>query len=1053
MVNWSSVWLWTIAAILVQAGAVLGQCSTNITGPGAGAGYTCTTPSGSQANQVTYQSTIFQPSWSYTWSVSANGTIINGQGTAWVTVQWDASSTGPCSSWINLLVDNGQGCSYDYGLANGVPGKCVDVRLSPNAYYSGPGAQLIGYACLYDPDIPTLNNANSYSVSSCSGCSYSWSTSGGTLLSGQGTPTCDVRWMQPTVGNFPKLDVLVGSPNGCSMSYTTQMGGYPSIGTVNVTAGNPTGPISGPSTTYANGCAYTFSSSFFSSILGGWGFWEAPGGTIIHQGYGYPSGPFGWFQDTITVVWNSPGTYIVRHYTVTPGMGSCADGTAMTVNVLPGTFAPPAIVGQDTLCLGTSTQYQVQASPGTTLNWILGNGSILGGQGTNQALTAWNNLGSGQVVVVAQSGSCIARDTLPVWVEQGLPFSLGPDTISCDPVSLQVPTGWGFPSWSTGSSAQSIQIQASSTIRLEATDSLGCRSRDTIAVVVHPHPPIALGPDTLACTDSLSIGLAGTFPQMNWNTGDSTSTIRILASGAYWLSVSDSNGCSSSDSIHVVLAGVYQVDLGPDTSSCGSPIALAPPQTSASYNWSTGATTGSIFASTDGAYWLEVADSNGCLARDTVNIRIWPLPLVNLGPDTIACADSIRLVGPPGFLAYSWAVGDTTPDFWALTTGYSVLTVTDANNCSGTDSILVQLNGVNRFELGPDTFVCEFPVLLQASLPQSLYSWSTGSVSASINVNLPGVYSLTAMDSTNCVGADTILIGQWPVVVPDLGSDTIVCQPGLVVSAHINGSMAWSNGATTDSIFVALPGVYWVEVTDSHQCSGRDTIQIDFSYPNAAISPPGPISLCPGQSQVLSGLPGYSQYFWNGQLAGPSLLVSQSLLVSLVVSDAIGCRDTSATCDVHLFPSPNTTIQQLGDTLIATGSGTYQWLDCGNNFAPVSGAIASTFVPGNSGSFAVMVLDSGCADTSACFSVNILSVPSLLAPSIAIFPNPAEDWIFLSSNELVGCAIYNCLSECVWQGEVEGKVTIDASRWTAGIYIVRFYTLDRTFIAARLVKQ
>jgi Concanavalin A-like lectin/glucanases superfamily len=76
----------------------------------------------------------------------------------------------------------------------------------------------------------------------------------------------------------------------------------------------------------------------------------------------------------------------------------------------------------------------------------------------------------------------------------------------------------------------------------------------------------------------------------------------------------------------------------------------------------------------------------------------------------------------------------------------------------------------------------------------------------------------------------------------------------------------------------------------------------------------------------------------------------------------------------------------------ATGA-IYQWLDCGNSFAEISGATNQNFTATAVGSFAVEVTENGCTDTSACSSIVTLGLDDtdVLFNNVTIYPNPSSN--------------------------------------------------------------
>ena len=102
---------------------------------------------------------------------------------------------------------------------------------------------------------------------------------------------------------------------------------------------------------------------------------------------------------------------------------------------------------------------------------------------------------------------------------------------------------------------------------------------------------------------------------------------------------------------------------------------------------------------------------------------------------------------------------------------------------------------------------------------------------------------------------------------------------------------------------------------------------------------------------------------------------------------------TAAGCDsiiqLNLFSlTVNTGVTQTGSTLTANHIGTvYQWLDCNNNFAPIPGATNRIFNPTANGSYAVIVLQGSCTDTSTCYTVNSVGLSESI-PGANIYIQP-----------------------------------------------------------------
>ncbi len=105
--------------------------------------------------------------------------------------------------------------------------------------------------------------------------------------------------------------------------------------------------------------------------------------------------------------------------------------------------------------------------------------------------------------------------------------------------------------------------------------------------------------------------------------------------------------------------------------------------------------------------------------------------------------------------------------------------------------------------------------------------------------------------------------------------------------------------------------------------------------------------------------------------------------------------------------SVDNTISQNGNSIVANQAGaSYQWLDCNNANAPISGATNQAFTPPSGGIFAVQISLNGCSATSECLRVDFASIDEIDDNLIAIFPNPAESFVNISvENEIIGNVI------------------------------------------------
>lgn len=104
------------------------------------------------------------------------------------------------------------------------------------------------------------------------------------------------------------------------------------------------------------------------------------------------------------------------------------------------------------------------------------------------------------------------------------------------------------------------------------------------------------------------------------------------------------------------------------------------------------------------------------------------------------------------------------------------------------------------------------------------------------------------------------------------------------------------------------------------------------------------------------------------------------------------------------------TIKSVNTVVISTptalnavaANATFQWLDCDNNFATVSGATSNLFQPTSNGNYAVEVTQGGCVDTSICYAITGIGIDEINTGSGKIFPNPSTGEIFINVENLKG---------------------------------------------------
>ncbi len=140
----------------------------------------------------------------------------------------------------------------------------------------------------------------------------------------------------------------------------------------------------------------------------------------------------------------------------------------------------------------------------------------------------------------------------------------------------------------------------------------------------------------------------------------------------------------------------------------------------------------------------------------------------------------------------------------------------------------------------------------------------------------------------------------------------------------------------------------------------------------------------------------------------------------------------------------DTSVVQTATTLTSNQNGAiYQWLDCSNGYAviPLETGQSIFSLQGN---YAVSISYGLCTDTSACFSLNSISINEYsLLSDLKVYPSPVNDVLTVQFNlqqEGLSYALTNLSGMKVLHGNVvnsnNGKFSISTSELPSGMYLL-----------------
>ncbi len=430
-------------------------------------------------------------------------------------------------------------------------------------------------------------------------------------------------------------------------------------------------------------------------------------------------------ETTQSIVVSTAGSYFV---TVTDGNGCTSPASAstvVTVNPLP---AAPVITpdGPTSFCFGGS----VALTSSYSSNNLWSSGS------TANTITVSSN--GTYTVTHTDANGCTSPASAPVIVTvNSIPAApvitaSGPTSFcSGGSVTLTSSQSTGN-SWSTAALTPSITVTTGGVYSVIYIDGNGCASPASAPVVVNvfsnPAPPsITAGGATTICQGSF-VTLTSSYTSGNtWSMGGNTQSINATVSGAYAVTYTNANGCSSTSATTNVtvipVSAIPTISASGSTTICdGSNVTLT--SSDPNSTWSTGATTQSITITTSGSYSV-VGNQTGCPSQPSapVVVTVNPAPAAPIitpsGPTTICEGEELFLF-TSGTGTNTWSTGYTGQVLQVTATGNYWVSVQNAYGCSASSTVLpVIVNPTPAVSINPFADVCTFtaPFTMSNGLP------------------------------------------------------------------------------------------------------------------------------------------------------------------------------------------------------------------------------------------------------------------------------------------------------------------------------------------------
>ena len=248
------------------------------------------------------------------------------------------------------------------------------------------------------------------------------------------------------------------------------------------------------------------------------------------------------------------------------------------------------------------------------------------------------------------------------------------------------------------------------------------------------------------------------------------------------------------------------------------------------YNWSNNLGAGqtkTVNPTGTTTYTVTITDNAGCTSLDAVTINITNSPTVNAGADATICTGSSIILtasGSGGLSPYTYiwnnglGAGASKTVSPTSNTTY-IVTVTDANGCSATDNVTVNI-GASPTLTATGTTIClggsgTISASASGGVAPYTYYWSNGlgtGATKTVNPTVNTTYTVTVEDGNSCTktATATVTIGGGPTV--NVGPDINLCtMDEEIINSTVSNVPSCGQSGTSDCNHVVQGTTGWIE--------------------------------------------------------------------------------------------------------------------------------------------------------------------------------------------------------------------------------------------------
>lgn len=462
----------------------------------------------------------------------------------------------------------------------------------------------------------------------------------------------------------------------------------------------------------------------------------------------------------------------------------------------------------------------VSGGTGTTYEYLWSN---------NQTSSLFSTTQAGQyTVTITDEADCSIIDTLIIYEATMLTATTSSQDVCSGEmtgsVSININTGaepysiqWD--SNAGNATTETVNNLSAGTYSVTVSDANNCQ--EILSATISDLPAISLATTTTEANcngtpdgSATVTATGGNAPfTYAWNTTpiQTTATATNLAAGLYTVTITDANGCTATEDANVNTPSMLSVSsiVGIATSCSNTDDGQATVTATGgdgtfNYLWNDPMmqTTAMATNLAAGNYSVTITDGTGCTVSANININN-PSPIqLSFATMDVACANdnngSIDMTIANGVAPYTilWDNNQSTENLNNLSAGVYMVTVTDDNGCTASESVTINSTTPIDFTYNITNISCygsEDGVIdteINGGQAPYTYAWSNGETSEDLVEMTAGVYSLTVTDVNGCGFFNSMEITEPAPFYATVQTEAITCisdEDGSITITPVGG--------------------------------------------------------------------------------------------------------------------------------------------------------------------------------------------------------------------------------------------------------------------------